>query len=62
MIRRLTVKQVIQCRDAQWTRRVLGIRDAILTPKQGAKWLEQDRIQRARNVYDARPRRTPPNW
>jgi hypothetical protein len=48
-------------RDAEWTL-ALGITGKVLTPKECAKWLEQDRIQRARNVADARMRCTPPNW
>jgi hypothetical protein len=49
-------------RDAEWTRVVLGITDKILTPEEAAKWLEKDRIQRARNVAEARPRRGPVRW
>ena len=44
---------IFDARDAAWTVLVLGIRDRILTPEEGAEWLEQDRIQRAKNVTDA---------
>lgn len=56
------MKRIRAARDREWTRVVLGIDDNVLTPEQAAKWLQNDRVQRARNVYDARPRRTPPNW
>lgn len=49
-------------RDAEWSR-ILGVeKGKTLTPADAAKWLENDRVQRARNVADARQRRTPPNW
>jgi hypothetical protein len=47
-------------RDLEWCR-ALGITGNVLTPDEAAKWLENDRVERARNVHDARPRRTPPN-
>lgn len=49
-------------RDAEWSRLVLGIPERILTPEQAALWLKQDRIERARNVIDARVRRGPRHW
>lgn len=49
-------------RDAEWTRTVFEITDKVFTPAEAAKWLEHDRVQRARLVAAAAPRRTPPNW
>ena len=49
-------------RDAEWTRSVLGLTDKVLTPEQGAQWLETDRRQRANNVLEARERRGPVRW
>jgi len=41
-------------RDAEWTRLVLGINDGkILTPEEGAKWLETDRRRHVVQVVDA---------
>jgi len=60
--RRDNVKEIEHIRDAEWTRIVLGITDKVLTPEEAAKWLENDRIQRARNVAEARPRRGPIHW
>jgi hypothetical protein len=56
------MRRIRTARDREWTRVLLGITDKILTPEQAAKWLESDRVRRARTVADARPRRTPPNW
>jgi hypothetical protein len=57
------IKRLIQRRrDREWSRAVLGITDKVLTPQEAAKWLEQDRIQRARNVNAARQRRGPVHW
>ena len=51
----------IKRRDTQWTRS-LGITDKVLTPKECEKWLEADRIMRARNISEARQRRGPIRW
>lgn len=48
-------------RDVEWTR-ALGITDKVLAPEDCAKWLEADRVVRARNVSDARQRRGPVHW
>lgn len=53
---------LVEQRDAEWTRTVLEIPDTILTPEQGAKWLERDRKLRARHVSAARLRRGPVRW
>lgn len=55
-------ERITHSRDLMWTRLVLGITDRVLTPEEAAKWLEQDRVQRARNVSDARIRRGPERW
>jgi len=52
----LTKKQ----RDAEWSRVVLGLPEStVLTPEEAVKWLEADRVTRARNVAEARQRRGP---
>lgn len=58
----MTRLEIERARDAEWTRLVLGITGKVLTPKEAAKWLEQDRMQRARNVTEARPRAGPIRW
>src|SRR5579859_7262982 len=54
--------RIRRARDAEWTRVLLGQTSQVLTPDEAAKWLEKDRIQRARNVAEARPRRGPVRW
>ena len=56
------MQRIRTARDREWTRVLLGINDKVLTPEEAAKWLEKDRIQRARNVTEARPRRGPVHW
>jgi len=46
-------------RDAEWSR-ALGIPET-MTPDQAKKWIEHDRVIRARNVSEARQRRGP-SW
>lgn len=59
----MNLRQVIERnRDAEWTRVLTGSTKKILTPEEAEKWLENDRIQRARNVTEARPRRGPVRW
>ena len=53
LLDRLTTK-----RDREWTLK-LGITDRVLTPEEFEVWLRNDRVTRARNVTDARPRRGP---
>ena len=56
------LQRIRTARDAEWTRVVLEIQDKILTPEQGADWLEKDRIYRAQCVSEARQRRGPVRW
>lgn len=61
------VNQVVSERDAEWCRALgiipPGIHIPILTPKQAAEWLKNDRIERARNVADAsRPKGRPQRY
>ncbi|HLZ93158.1 MAG TPA: hypothetical protein VKQ28_15730 [Candidatus Acidoferrum sp.] len=62
---RLDAGQILRirtARDAEWSQSVLGVNDKVLTPEQGAEWLKKDRIQRARNVSEARRLRGPVRW
>lgn len=47
--------------DRKWSH-ALGVTDRVLTPEEGAKWIEHDRVVRARNVSEARTRRGPVRW
>jgi hypothetical protein len=46
-------------RDAEWSR-AMGIPET-MTPDQAKKWIENDRVIRARNVSEARRQRGP-SW
>lgn len=56
------MQRIRTARDREWTRVLLGVTDKVLTPEEAAKWLENDRRQRAQNVTEARPRRGPERW
>lgn len=56
------MEREIRKRDEEWTRVLAGKGADVMTPAEAAKWLEQDRIQRARNVSEARVRRGPVRW
>lgn len=51
------LERIRTARDAEWSR-ALGIPNT-LTPDEAEKWLDADRVTRARNVAEARPRRGP---
>jgi hypothetical protein len=53
------MKRIRTARDAEWSR-ALGIPNT-LTPDEAEKWIQDDRVTRARNVTEARPRRGP-SW
>lgn len=59
-IKRIATALLI-ARDEEWARS-LGVTDKVLTPAECAKWLEADRVTRARNVAAARPRRGPMHY
>ncbi len=52
---------IIAARDAEWSR-IFGVVDRIMTPQDGEKWLENDRIVRARYVSAAQQKRGPFHW
>lgn len=54
-------EQIKHDRDTEWTR-ALGVTGKVMTPAEGAEWLEADRVRRARNVAAARPRRGPMHY
>ena len=68
MTRALSTQQLLlrmkirNARDAEWTRLLFGVSERILTPEQGADFLQKDRLERARNVAEARPRRGPRHY
>lgn len=40
-------------RDAEWTKKVLGLDNKVFTPDEAAVWLKEDRSNQVANVVDA---------
>jgi len=48
--RRESFAATVRARDAEWTEKVLGLKNQILDPDAAAQWLKRDRENQVANV------------